>query len=254
MSRYAAYMICTSPRSGSTLLCHLLRQTGKAGFPESHFHEPSLDAWLEEFGLEARGFASHEAALRAVFRSAIACGKGESDIFGLRMQRHSFAFFASQLAILYPALPDDASRIEAAFGKTLFVHLKREDKLNQAISWVKARQSGLWHLASDGTELERLSAPAEPVYDPAAIAAQLARQEEMEAAWEQWFATGKITPLRVTYSALSAAPYKILGRVLEELGIARDDPQDKTPPVAKLSDALNDEWAARFRAETGLQI
>ena len=81
-----------------------------------------------------------------------------------------------------------------------------------------------------------------------------ARTLNMEAAWEQWFATGKITPLRVTYSALSAAPYKILGRVLEELGIAHDDPQDKTPPVAKLSDALNDEWAARFRAETGLQI
>lgn len=39
---YRAYVICTSPRSGSTLLCKLLAATGQAGKPKSYFHKPDL--------------------------------------------------------------------------------------------------------------------------------------------------------------------------------------------------------------------
>src|SRR3954466_4170968 len=32
-----SYLVCATPRSGSTLLCHLLDQTGIAGHPEEYF-------------------------------------------------------------------------------------------------------------------------------------------------------------------------------------------------------------------------
>src|SRR3954453_1951322 len=32
-----SYLVCATPRSGSTLLCHLLDQTGMAGHPEEYF-------------------------------------------------------------------------------------------------------------------------------------------------------------------------------------------------------------------------
>src|SRR3712207_7978474 len=32
-----SYLVCATPRSGSTLLCHLLEQTGVAGRPEEYF-------------------------------------------------------------------------------------------------------------------------------------------------------------------------------------------------------------------------
>lgn len=32
------YMICAAPRSGSTLLCRLLMQTGRMGVPHEYFH------------------------------------------------------------------------------------------------------------------------------------------------------------------------------------------------------------------------
>lgn len=246
-----SYMICTSPRSGSTLLCRLLRQTGIAGFPESHFHAPALEKWQGYYGLREADFASRQDALGAVFKAAVERGKGESDVFGLRMQRHSFEYFVQQLRALYPVLGNDRSRVEAAFGDTLFIHLTRENKLDQAISYVKAEQSGLWHRAADGTELERLSAPKDPVYDAAAIAAQLAEMTQMEAAWEAWFEAECITPLRVSYADLAAAPYEALGRVLAALGLRCAPIGAATPPVAKLADSTNLEWAARFRAEVG---
>lgn len=246
---FKAYILCTSPRSGSTLLCRMLQETGLAGAPDSHFHAPSFEAWLGYYRLSDTVFSTRQAALDAIFRAARSRGKGASDIFGLRMQRPSSTYFSEQLVVLHPEQPDDHSRIEAAFGETLYIHLTREAKLDQAISYVKAAQSGLWHKAADGSELERLSAPQASVYDAEAIGAQLAVFEQMDDAWEAWFAAQNITPLRVTYAALSDDPYGTLGRVLAALGLDWAPAPNSTPPVAKLADATNAEWAARFRAE-----
>ncbi len=250
MKRFKAYVICTSPRSGSTLLCRLLRDTGIAGHPGSHFHKPSLSRWLEYYDLAPDARATQEDALKAVFAAAYAYGKGETDLFGLRLQRHSFDFFMQQLRSLHPSNSNDESRVEAAFGKTLFVHLTRENKLDQAISYVKAKQSGLWHMAPDGTELERLSEPKEPVYDAKAIAAQLNLSRKMDNEWANWFRTEGIEPLRVTYDDLSSDPHATLARILVALNLNAAPFANIPVPTAKLADATNQEWAARFRAET----
>lgn len=249
MKPFESYVICTSPRSGSTLLCRLLSEVGNAGLPDSHFHEPSLNEWLSEYGFGISEFNTRREALSAIFRAALEHGKGKSNVFGLRLQRHSFDFFIEQLRVLYPSLPDDKSRIEAIFGKTLFIHLTRENKLDQAISYVKAQQSGLWHSAPDGTEIERLSEPQAPTYDPTAIEAQLRLSEQMDKDWQSWFLSEGINPVRITYDELSAEPYRTLGGLLKELGLEQGPRVEVTPPTAKLADATNREWAERFRSE-----
>lgn len=251
MRQFESYIICTSPRSGSTMLCRLLREARDAGFPGSHFHEPSLDEWLHEYGFQLNQFIDQKEALAQVFQSAIAYGKGDSDIFGLRLQRHSFDFFIKQLKHLHPSLPDDKSRINAAFGNTLFIHLTRENKLDQAISYVRAKQSGLWHIAPDGTEIERLSEPEEPTYDALAISTQLEVSERMETEWRNWFQEQGIDPLSITYDELSAAPHATLVRILETLGLKHEHRTEIKPSTAKLADATNREWGERFLREQG---
>ena len=164
MATYDSYVICTSPRSGSTLLCKLLASSGVAGNPDSWFHSPSVSDWLGYYNLTPEPSLDERDLLELSFRSAIAEGTQGKGLFGLRMQHHSFAFFRQKLALLHPELPNDIERFRAAFGRTLFIHLTRQDKVEQAVSYVKANQSGLWHAAPDGTELERLSPPADPVY------------------------------------------------------------------------------------------
>lgn len=247
MAAFDAFVICTSPRSGSTLLCGLLKAAGQ-GQPASLFHEPSLEAWLADYGLAEQGFASEVEALRAVFAAAVAEGRGATDVFGLRLQRRSFGFFSEKLRLLHPGFDSDAARMRAAFGRVLFIHLTRGDKLGQAISLVKARQSGLWHRNADGSELERLAPPQEPVYDRAEIARQRAELVGFDQEWLDWFAAEGLVPLRIRYEDLSADPRAELARVLQALG---RDPAgaDVEPPVAKLADAVSADWAARFLAE-----
>ena len=246
---FDAYVICTSPRSGSTLLCYLLEATGIAGVPDSYFHEPSVAAWIEDLGLSPDPATGEVETLQEVFRKAIALGSGDTGMLGLRLQRHSFGCFTEKLALLHPDPTTDVGRFEAAFGRTLFVHLTREDKLEQAVSFVKARQSGLWHRAPDGSELERLSAPQELCYDREAIAAEMAGMIAMDAAWADWFDGEGITPLRLTYSGLSADPIGTLRTVLTALGRDPASADAVEIGVAKLSDATNEDWVARFRAE-----
>ena len=248
--RFRSYVICTTPRSGSTLLCALIDATGKAGHPDSHFHDPSLDRWLQEYGLGGERFASREDALRAVFACARERGAGDTGIFGLRMQRASFAHFIEQAERLYPGRSCDVERIEAAFGPTLFVHLRRDDKLAQAVSRVMAEQTGLWHRKADGSELERLAPARAPRYDRAAIARHMAELTTLDAEWERWFAREGLAPLRVRYDALADAPQATLAHFMDALGLDPGPARRVQPPTARLAGPENREWIARFIAQT----
>ena len=77
----------------------------------------------------------------------------------------SVAEASHRLDGLFPGLPSDAARFERAFGKPLYLFLSRGDKVGQAVSRLKAEQTGLWHRAADGSERERSAPPRPPAYD-----------------------------------------------------------------------------------------
>ena len=46
-----SYILCGTPRTGSTFLCALLKSTGVAGIPESYFREPDEPTWATQWGI-----------------------------------------------------------------------------------------------------------------------------------------------------------------------------------------------------------
>ncbi len=87
----------------------------------------------------------------------------------------------------------------------------------------------------------------EPVYDADRIARQMQLFQQMDQGWQQWFSVAGITPFQMSYSALSRDPYTCLNLLLKQLALP-EAPQGE-PPVAKLSDAVNQAWIERFLAE-----
>ena len=247
--RYASFIICTTPRSGSTLLCKLLAATRMAGQPESWFHSPSLPDWLGYHDLTPSDFPTPEAALRAVFDATHDKGAAGTGVFGLRLQRGSFDYFIEQTARLFPDQSSDKDKVEAAFGPTLFLHLTRADKLSQAISRLRAEQSGLWHRTATGEELERLSPHQDPVYDHDAIAGHIAELTALDAAWQDWFHREDIRPLRIPYEVLDQEPQRVVRLIVDCLWRGRRDLAPVPIPTARLADGINQEWARRFRKE-----
>ena len=110
-----------------------------------------------------------------------------------------------------------------------------------------AEQVGLWHQAADGREIERLSAPADPVYDRAALAQRKAEFEGHHAAWRAWFAAEGITPLHLSYEAIAQDPLGALRRVLAHLDLPEVAADGDAIPTARLSDGINADWMDRFK-------
>ena len=249
MSRYASYIICATPRSGSTLLCRLLTATGVAGKPDSYFHLASVASWSEDLDLSCSEVTPDTDVLRGIVGEIQTVGRNGTDLFGLRLMRMSFAFLMSQLDRLYPGRASDAERFEAAFGPTLYIHLSRGDKVEQAVSRVKAEQTGLWHRWADGTELERLAPPAPPAYDAERISRQIDALVRYDADWTRWFEAQGIVPVRITYEELSSAPSDGVARILRHLELDTAPAQGLVPEVAKLADETSQAWVARYKAE-----
>ncbi|MFK7856214.1 MAG: Stf0 family sulfotransferase [Granulosicoccus sp.] len=249
MSHYQSYILCTSPRSGSTLLCRLLAATGKSGIPDSHFHSPSISDWMRYYDIDADNTKTEHDLLSEIFQAARFRGTGNTGMFGLRMQRQSFGYFIKKLCVLINCCSSDSERIQTLFGRTQFIHLTRENKLEQAISYVKASQTGLWHQARDGTELERLSARKSPYYSADEIERKLKDFTDMDEGWESWFVDEGLNPLRICYEDLSNDPLGVTGQLLEYLGLNRKLSIGLELPVAKLADETNSYWASRFRSD-----
>ncbi|MQQ06857.1 sulfotransferase [Epibacterium sp. SM1979] len=244
MTKYNAYFICTSPRSGSTLLCKLLSASGCAGHPKSYFHEADLGAWLSYMKLSPTGDSLRD--LDAALVRAHHLGRAGGDLCGVRLQRHSFDFFMAQLARRWPQADTDLDRLTQSFGRVRFIHLHRPDVVAQAVSYVRAEQTGLWHRAADGSELERLAPPAPPRYDFAAIHAAVQRFQGDQLDWQAWFTAQGITPYRISYDALAADPSAVLAEVLADLGCDVAAAAHVTAPLARLADATNRDWIERY--------
>ncbi len=242
-----SYMICTSPRSGSTLLCKFLKATGIAGAPESYFHGPSLDAWANNLGIAPK--TPQRDLIPKIFEAAITKGRGSTDVFAVRQQYHSFPLLCQTLSAYLPQARSDYARLSKVFGPLKIIHLTRQDKLGQAVSLIRAEQTGLWHVAPDGTDIERKSPTRAGGYDAALIAEHIETLTQYDQEWLRWFAAQQITPLRVSYEALSDDPVAQVQRILSWLGL---DPQAVTHvrvPVKKLADATNATWIAAYKRD-----
>ena len=243
--RPTALLICATPRSGTTLLCDLLAETGATGRPNSFYRAESVAYFAERLGV-ADGPSFERRYLDAI----IAEGRGDTDLFSMRVMWPSIADIRASLSALFPSETTDAGRIAAAFGTPLYLHVERKDKLAQAISRSKAEQSGLWHRNADGSTREQGGTYREPQYDRAAIAASIAETTAHEAQWRNWFAREGVAPVEMTYEDLSADPVAAIRELLVALDRDPSAADQIAPRTAKLADAQSAEWVERFTHET----
>jgi trehalose 2-sulfotransferase len=144
-----AYLLCATPRTGSTLLCGLLASTQLAGNPDSYFRQPDLLDRAERWGIpiEPNGTFSY----RDFVGTAIAAGSGRNGVFGARVMWGTMELLVEGLRGSDHSLDSDLDVLQRTFGPTLLIHLQREDVVAQAVSWMKAEQ----RLCSTNPRLEQ---------------------------------------------------------------------------------------------------
>jgi trehalose 2-sulfotransferase len=228
------FLVCSTPRTGSTMLGNLLADTGLAGRAGEYFGEVFRRDVVP--GLSRRRFDDY-----LVDCTRHARGTGA---LGIKLHWDQVEVFLHLLR-LRRGLRGSSDRqvVDAVFPAPRFVWMTREDTLAQAVSWWKAMTSGKW---TDGRPVT-----GEPTFDFDGIAGRVRRIDEHTEAWRHWFETNEIEPLRLTYEELAADPAGTARRVLAFVGV--DVPTDLAvaPHTEQQADAVNEDWIRRYRKLAG---
>lgn len=181
-----SYLVCATPRSGSTLLCNSLESTGMAGRPREYFEalkETGLPRRPREYFWELRSpevlrlLPADSEMDRSEVRSptwsrddyrrhlaaALREGTTPNGVFGAKLMWGYFNdFLALMRGVPRFAGLGDGSLLNAAFPGLRLVFVSRSDKVRQAVSLWRALQTLVW--STDAGSGEEPGEEHRPVY------------------------------------------------------------------------------------------
>jgi LPS sulfotransferase NodH len=224
------FFICSTPRTGSTMLGNLLAETGLVGRAGEYFGEFFARDVVP--GMSRRRFDDY-----LVDCTRHARGTGT---LGIKLHWDQVEVFLYLLRLRRGLRgANDREVLEAVFPGPAFVSMTREDTVAQAVSWWKAITTGRW---TDGRPVT-----GEPRFDADGIAGRVRAIGQHNAAWAGWFRENGVEPLRLTYEELAADPTEVARRVLTFVGVDVPDGFAVEPRTEQQADAVNADWIRRYR-------
>jgi LPS sulfotransferase NodH len=257
-----SYLVCATPRSGSTLLCKALEATGVAGHPEEFFEakrETGLPARGSDYLWDAPGVDLQELLgddpqppapaysslrdvddYRAHLRRTLEWGTTENGVFGAKIMWGHRADFLP-LARTLPELTDLPERqlLAALFPDPNYVWVRRGDTVRQAVSLWKAIQTQSWRSGQEGGRHE-------PVYHFEALHHLRRTLERNDTAWGRWFEERGLRPLELSYERIARDPGNAVDAVLRAVGVEAPPGFEPAAAMERQSDAISDDWVARY--------
>lgn len=279
MTPKQSYLICATPRSGSTLLCAALTDIGVAGRPAEHFellletgrprqprdyfgrsNDPEVWALLDDPDFEGilggpRGwYAPQPEAVvphtvpdfAGLTRRAFELGTTPNGVFGTKIMWAYFRDFV-RLARRDGRQGVAPAAIPGAVFPSLrrYVWIRRRDTTKQAVSLWKALQTWNWRHDPE--------VPAREVdlrYSAAAIRHLKLRLDEHNVAWKNYFVSYGLEPVEVVYEDFIQDYGAAVLDLLVAIGVPTPEGYMVQPPAMKRqADALSAAWAERFERE-----
>jgi trehalose 2-sulfotransferase len=245
-------VVASEARSGSTLLCQALGATGLVGLPREYLQPAWFESGHRTFGapsptpqerrrrLRARLLLRRQwweyqriesATLPAYVDGVVRRRTSGNGVFALKIHWSNYVREQELAGFTFEMLPQPIT----------WIHIQRRDLVAQAVSYVKANQSGVFAVSS---RRPRFSAPVH--FEDEALVEAFHRVRDGAHHWTEYFDRSGITPIEVTYEELDADYEATIARVLSELGF----PDVTVPPAihVRQADEVNAAWAARFRS------
>ncbi|MGD9087411.1 MAG: Stf0 family sulfotransferase [Desulfobacterales bacterium] len=220
-----SYVICSVPRSGSTLLCRGLWDSGIAGAPKEYFNNKHMGDLYSRWHPKN----THEyIGLLKKFRTS------PNGIFGFKAHYDQFCRIYNEL------------NIRSVFPNLRYIFVLRKDHVKQAISLSKAMQTNQW---TSDDKVERI-----PEYDYHDIKQQLQYIKNQEEAWKIFFIRENIHPLRIIYEEFIENYEKTISTVFNHLTVQIPPTFIiATPKLKKIADTTNHFWFERFKNDQAIQ-
>jgi LPS sulfotransferase NodH len=250
-----SYLVCATPRSGSTLLCETLRRTGIAGNPLEFFEalpetgvprrpldylagldDPEALALVEGAPppeappySDPRGCTDYAQHLEKVRAS----GTTPNGVFGAKIMWAHLEDLGRQLGAR-----DLGALVDELFGRPRFVWVRRRDTVRQAVSLWRAMQTQSWRAENE-------PATGEPQYSYTALHHLVRLLETHDNAWER-FLSAEPHVLTLTYEEIASDIGDAVARTLAHIGVAPDAAGDALPTMRRQADERSAAWADAY--------
>jgi trehalose 2-sulfotransferase len=256
-----SYVVCATPRSGSTLLCDALSRTGVAGHPLEFFEAvpatgvPRRPADYLEGLYDREAFAlvadapPHEpppySDLRGITRYADHLervrrwGTTSNGVFGAKIMWRQLVDLVGQTADIPPCGGlEPRALLRCLFDDPRVIWVRREDTVRQAVSLWRAMQTQSWRAETE-------SPTGEPRYSFAALRHLVELLSADDAAWEECFAGAGAELMVVMYEELANDLERVMARTLAHIGLPAGG-LESVPSMRRQADELSDAWVAAY--------
>jgi LPS sulfotransferase NodH len=224
------YVLAAAPRSGSNMLVRTLWHTGRAGFADGYLTDTHVLDYFERWGFDT---ADPAGLVKGYIAKLMTCRTSPNGVFGIKVHGEHLQGLEVDL--------------DELLMSPRYIWLRRRDRLRQAISYVLARQTGVWIV--DGIYLSTSRALSEPQYDYAEIRRHLQHLDGETRVWQQYFDRHELVPHVVFYEDMLADyPRTVLG-CLRYLGV---DPPDSLPEpgIKRQSGEITERWLDMFERDS----
>ena len=240
---HTACVICTAPRTGSSLLGEGLTGTGYAGRPREYFdiHKHNEQNWINEFKI---------AQDKDYLEKVIAAGTTPNGVFGLKLHWHQIpalsAKFASAVSTQLKS-PNTALNelLQNRFPAVHYLWLRRRNTVAQGISYYRATHSGIWRVRRAG-EIRPSAATAAP-FDFAEIDRFIKLVEDFDRNWTDFFTRQKIKPMVLIYEDYIADYENTIRAICKYIGVDSEGISIRPHAFRQQADSLSLEWEREYR-------
>lgn len=226
------YIICSTPRCGSTLLCDLLTRSGDLGVPHEYLN-------ISSHGLELMSRLGIDLADpnlgQTYFNTLQRVRTTPNGIFGLKTHYH-------HLSILI-----DPPLFNEIFHQAKFSQIIRRNRIAQAVSFCIALQTQQW----DSTKKKQ----NEPTYDATLIDECLSQILNQESEWTYFFQVNNIKPHKIHYENLLEDRKTVCKEFVDFVEVESNfDFNINSSEFGRQRNHLNLEWENRYKFERGILL
>jgi LPS sulfotransferase NodH len=213
-------LMCTHPRSGSTLLGEAFHFSSALGCPLEYFHvgfRPSFaQRWnAHDIDCYIAAVRRHRTGPNGTLAVKLFWRDVEELAQELDPERFPESFFTAPEQMDSGHYGQLAALLTALFPNMALVHLSRRDRVRQAVSASLATTTGKWRNLNDGGSSALTSPQA---YDRQDIERLIGYSDYCHRHWHNLFDALRIVPFTVRYEQLVSDYAKTIADVFAQLG------------------------------------
>lgn len=230
------YVICSSPRSGSTLLAQMLYDTKLAGDPLEYINP----MYIMEYN---KRFAGSSYEIYSIINNIKKIRTSPNGYFGIKLH------FSQFYEILNNNNECESIKFLSSLGKIIFI--RRKNKLSQGISLYRSEASDIWSSIDENYRDDLNDLRQKIIFDRLKIFNSINRAVWQDSSWNDILNKYKFDYYEVYYEDLCEDWVTVSQGVLRYLGLNVDRALIPAPALRKLAPE-DDDLVRQMRAYLGL--